>query len=137
MKKVDLLDYLSFGSVSAKDVADRFGVSLGSVYNALTSLNIQGLVRKVRGDDGLLIYSITDRGRDRLDYLSEEENKPSGGSKMSRLKRQFLDDGIYECPECGCKYDLQDVSVDSKEALCEDCEKELQFVEPFEDEDDE
>jgi DNA-binding MarR family transcriptional regulator len=140
MRKIDLLDYLSFEeSVSAKDVAVHFGISLGSVYNPLTALNLQGLIRKVRGDDGVLTFSITAKGKERLEYLSEneeedlEENKPLGGNKKMSRKR-YLEDGLYSCPECENEFELEDVLEGSSESLCPDCGVELELVDDGEEE---
>ena len=61
MRKIYLLDFLNFEeSVSVRDIADHFGVSLRSVCNPLTALNLQGLVRKVHDDNGVLTFSISE-----------------------------------------------------------------------------
>lgn len=142
LTKLDVLRYLSGNEgATVKDLASEFSYEEGSIRAYMNTLNSRGLVKKVR-EDRKLTYFLTNSGKQRLDFLEEklesedEENfgenlevrsNIGGKKKMSRVA--VLDDGLYECPQCGQRWDLEGgVLEDSDEAFCDQCDCALEPV---------
>lgn len=74
MDKVSVLEYLAqVPDSAASDVADALGVSLHAAGMALVRLVRSGLAsRTLDHERGTFSYSITQKGRERMHYLSRE-----------------------------------------------------------------
>ena len=140
MTKLNLLRFLSQNEgVTVRELADEFSYEEGSIRAYMNWLSSRGLIKKVK-EDNRLSYSITTSGKRTLDFLEEredkndenlEENKPSGGVKMSKQIVSNDEASVWVCPSCDTEYELT-FPVDEDDLYCETCDELLQ---PCEDDD--
>ena len=73
MTKVDVLELLGVhAGLSAEDVAGTLGVDRATAAMALLRLSRQGLAwRWLEADDARFRYALTERGAERLNYLTD------------------------------------------------------------------
>lgn len=136
LTKYDVLAYLDeVGEAPAYDVADAFDVPYPTAAMALLRLVRQGLAaRDVDPAKGIYRYALSDRGQDRLAYLTDLDNptdRPGGGpppgedrawtrttaERRARvvgpqpegdasMKQKKTHTGTFHCPHCYIEFEL-------------------------------
>ena len=144
--KVDVLGAVANqGEAEARDVAEALGMNTEAAAMALLRAYRAGLLTRAGagGNEGFR-YAVTQKGRERLEFLTGA-GRPARPSKLASVNPQQGDDdmrskklhsGLYHCPEC-----LYEVTLTAEASLrCDDCkgrlcEGELPEEEPYEEED--
>ena len=126
--KTELLGVVAnLGEVEARGVAELLGMSATAAAMALLRAYRAGLLARAGANGGVgFTYTLTDKGRRRLDHLSREplpnpqtrsrntKNHIVGGHEMRTRK---IYSGIYHCPQCQYEVALTDEGT----VRCEDC----------------
>ena len=77
-RKREILQLLSQGEKTSREIAERIGgTDTSSVSSYLVNYRGQGLVtaRRHEEDGRKFVYSLTERGEERLDWLAEERGE--------------------------------------------------------------
>lgn len=145
MTRYEILSFLESDDATAGEIGSHFSLPRSYVYSRLTILNRQGLITKRKAEDGVLHFGLTNRGREKLEWIEEREdseedeenfleNKPGGGTMKVTLN---LEDDVYEALK-DCASENKEKSIaDAAENIVTDYLIEEGFLEDEEDEESE